>query len=44
MPLAHLAGLPLEEAVLALAPVGAGGAAVALAWLRGAVGRRSPRR
>jgi hypothetical protein len=44
MPLAHLAGLPVEEALLAFVPAGAGAAGLALAWLRCAVGRRPARR
>jgi hypothetical protein len=40
MILAHVGGLPVEEALLALAPLGAGGGALALAWLRAAAIRR----
>jgi hypothetical protein len=43
MLLAHLGGLPVEEALLGFAPLGAGGAALAFAWLRATVAHRRTR-
>lgn len=38
--LAHIAGVPVEETVLGLVPVGAACAGLAAAWVRSAVSRR----
>ncbi len=43
MLLAHVGGLPVEEVLLGLAPLGAGGAALALAWLRATLAHRRAR-